>query len=154
MISDDSKCNQMNSDDSGCDQMKSNEINCNQLSPYSKSNTNTKSMMVSAGARAREGDTIITDEEAFSIQKDHDEIFSAMEDAGFEMSNGMMKNATDLYDKYGKEAMLGAIEKCIGCTGNKLRYLQKILENRDVPKLSGNCMSHEETAELEKNMFW
>ena len=40
----------------------------------------------------------------------------------------------DLYSVHGKDVLLKAIDECAGATGNKLRYLVKILSNLGKPK--------------------
>lgn len=67
-------------------------------------------------------------QEMIAIQREHDEIFDAMENAGFEMNNTTMTKAIDLYASYGKEAMIVAIDDCAEHGAKTLAYLRKVLE--------------------------
>ena len=90
----------------------------------------TKTKTNNAGAGAREDhETFISPEESFKIQRDHQTIMNKMEYVGFEMNSAVVDSVIDLYAVHGLDAVLKALDECVGVKGNKLRYLRKVIEN-------------------------
>lgn len=85
-------------------------------------------------------DSLETDEALIAIQADHEEIFNAMEYAGFDLDNATMDMVVGLYAQYGKEKMLKAVNACVENSVKKIVYMRGVLES----------MSKEEQAQSEK----
>ena len=66
-------------------------------------------------------------EEDMKTQADHDEILDKMRYVGFSMSVAEMDKVIALYADYGKDAVLTALDECVGAT-NKMRYLEAVLK--------------------------
>jgi len=104
-----------------------------------KNKSKNKSTM-KENARAREDSSppsttsFIPDDEAEKLANDHNEIFDKMRYCGFTLNQKVMDDAVALYAEHGKGVLLSAIEECAGASGNKMRYLSKILQNLGKPK--------------------
>ena len=46
------------------------------------------------------------------------------------MSDTLMSIVVDLYEEFGKEALLNAIRASVGASGNKLSYLKAVLNKK------------------------
>ena len=57
------------------------------------------------------------------------EIIAKMEDVGIEITTASIDRVMDMVSDHGKEAVMYALDECVGVTGNKLRYMQKVVEN-------------------------
>lgn len=73
----------------------------------------------------------IDDQELEQIRADHEEIFNAMEYAGFDMDAATLDKVIDLYATYGKEKVLSAIDACVENSVKKFVYLRGVLESRE-----------------------
>ena len=114
LITDDNKCNQMITDDSKGKQKISDDNICfmRRSAPNTNTNTNTN--------------TYIEDEDAVSIQNDHNEILDAAEWIGLPASQQNIKNLIDLYAECGKEAVLYAISQAGKYNKVSIAYIEKV----------------------------
>ena len=76
----------------------------------------------------RNSDSLIGDDEAKTIQADHDRILNAAEDAGFINSNSVRASLLKLYAEHGLEKMLAAFESCVKHGAPNLAYLEACLK--------------------------
>lgn len=72
----------------------------------------------------------ITEDEAGDIQKDHDRILDAAEDAGFKMSNDVRSALIALYAEYGLDKMLNGFKECSEHSASTLAYLRAVLKGK------------------------
>jgi hypothetical protein len=99
-------CNQMISDDIKCPR---NPIQSNTIT---RTTTSTES---NAGCR---------DEDLIQIQKDHNDILNAAQDAGFPQNQATFDKLIDLYADYGKDIVLAGISACVDQSNTKPTYLK------------------------------
>ncbi|MBQ9251596.1 MAG: hypothetical protein IJ188_03050 [Clostridia bacterium] len=95
---------------------------------------NKKTMTNSAPAREASPPPFLPDGEAEQIAGDHNAIFDRMKYCGFVLNSKIMDDAVQLYTEYGLETMLNAIDECAGASGDKMRYLRKVLKNAGMPR--------------------
>lgn len=119
-----------------CNQMISDDINGNQ--PES---SETKSPRIRNRIRIRnndnrnrysEGDN--DDDDFIRIQKEHDEVISAAENAGFINAESVRAKLVELYAEHGKEKMIAAIESCVEHGAPKIAYLKAVLSGKPKKK--------------------
>lgn len=72
--------------------------------------------------------SFIADDEASGIQHDHDQVFTAAEDAGFKMSNTVRARLITLYADHGLEKMLVGFNECATHGAPTLAYLEAVLK--------------------------
>ena len=105
----------------------------------------------------------ITEDEAGDIQKDHDRILDAAEDAGFKMSNDVRSALIALYAEYGLDKMLNGFKECSEHSASTLAYLRAVLKGKpkqtkpkviaqDFQQRDYSGVDAELKAELEKEM--
>ena len=101
-----------------CKQMISNDSKCprNPIQSESLSNPNPYP------------NPMIDDDEAASVQHEHDRIFTAAEDAGFKMSNTVRARLIALYADYGLDKMLAGFMECANHGAMTLAYLEAVLK--------------------------
>lgn len=75
-----------------------------------------------------ESESFMRDDEAKKIQKEHDRILDAAEDAGFKVSNSARAQLLRLYADYGLEKMLSGFESCVKHGATNLAYLEACLK--------------------------
>ena len=84
--------------------------------------------------KSKEPPGFILDEEAISIQKDHDRVLNAAEDAGFKMSNDVRANLINLYAECGLQKMLDGFKSCSEYGVSTLAYLRAVLKGEPKKK--------------------
>lgn len=70
----------------------------------------------------------ISDEEAFAIQREHDQILEAAKNAGFKGSPSENADLLRIYAEYGKDKMLEGINACVEHSAPNLAYLRAVLK--------------------------
>ncbi|MBP5462910.1 MAG: hypothetical protein J6Y20_12420 [Lachnospiraceae bacterium] len=114
-ISDDNNGYQMISDDIRCHRYSNNDIRNNDIR-----NTNTN--------------TDLTHEDAVAIIREHDQVISAAENAGFKMSETVRSMLIDLYSEHGLSKMLEAIKACAVHGVFTVAYLRGVLNGEPKKK--------------------
>jgi hypothetical protein len=71
---------------------------------------------------------LLSDDDAFDIQHEHDRVFLAAEDSGFKMSNTVRTRLIALYADYGLEKMLAGFMECATHGVPTLAYLEAVLK--------------------------
>lgn len=114
------------SPDSNCNQLQSIEINCNQL----KSNDSKcpRNPIQSESLSESLSESELPDDVAHQIQKDHDRILNAAEDAGFHMSNDVRASLIALYAEHGLQNVLDGMKSCVKHGAVNLAYLEGCLK--------------------------
>ncbi len=74
-------------------------------------------------------------DDAQAIQKDHDRILDAAEDAGFKMSNDVRATLIALYAENGPNKMLEALRSCVDHGAPNLAYLKAVLKGENKKKV-------------------
>ena len=115
------KHQQMLANDSNCKQTKANESNC----PNKNKNIEKEQELESE---------FISDSDAVQIQKDHDRVLTAAEDAGFKMSNDVRASLIALYADSGLEKVLEGIKSCSEHGAVNLAYLRACMNGNPKPK--------------------
>ena len=72
--------------------------------------------------------SFMDDNEAAEIQREHDRVFTAAEDAGFKMSNTVRARLIALYADHGLEKMLAGFNECATHGAPTLAYLEAVLK--------------------------
>lgn len=72
--------------------------------------------------------SFIGDDEAAKIQREHDRIYLAAEDAGFQMSNTVRAMLVNLYAEHGLDKMLSGFNECVSHGATNLAYLEAVLK--------------------------
>lgn len=80
----------------------------------------------------KEKDLFIDDDNARAIQKDHDRILDAADDAGFKISNSVRAALIRLYAENGLQKVLDGIASCVKHGAPNLAYLEACM--KDKPK--------------------
>ena len=75
---------------------------------------------------------LLADDDASEIQRDHDRVLDAAEDAGFKMTNNVRASLIALYADNGLEKVLAGIRSCSEHGATTLAYLRACL--KDEPK--------------------
>ena len=112
----DNICNQLISDDSKCPR------NPIQSNPNPNPNPYPNPMM--------------EDDEAVKIQKDHNRILDAAQDAGFKSSPAERAGLLNLYAVHGLEKMISGIGECVKHSAPNLAYLEAVLKGSPKKKSS------------------
>lgn len=73
-------------------------------------------------------ESIIADDDAAAIQKEHNRVLDAAEDAGFKMSNAVRAGLLNLYAEHGVEKMLDGLASCTKHGAPTLAYLEAVLK--------------------------
>lgn len=74
--------------------------------------------------------SFLDDDEAAGIQREHDLVFTAAEDAGFKMSNTVRASLIRLYSEHGLEKLLSGINECVTHGAVNLAYLEAVLKGK------------------------
>ena len=74
-------------------------------------------------------------DDAQEIQKDHDRILDAAEDAGFKMSNDVRASLIALYADNGLTKLLDALKSCVDHGAPNLAYLKAVLKGESKKKI-------------------
>ena len=91
--------------------------------------TSTNVEVVQTIPKSEEPDKgFMLDDEAVSIQKDHNRVLDAAEDAGFKMSNNVRANLINLYAEHGLQKMLDGLTSCSEHSAPTLAYLRAVLK--------------------------
>ena len=117
------KSQQMISNDNKCQQMISNADNKNK-----NKNKNIDKEQES------ESESYISDADAADIQRDHDRVLTAAEDAGFKMSNDVRASLIALYAEFGLSKMLDGYKSCVDHAAANLAYLKAVLSGKPKEK--------------------
>ena len=95
----------------------------------------------------------IADDAAAGIQKDHDRILDAAQDAGFKGSNSERAGLLNLYAEYGLEKVLAGINECMTHSAPNLAYLTAVLKGTPkITKKAGNYEQRDYAGEQEQAM--
>ena len=70
----------------------------------------------------------ISDEEAFAIQREHDQLLEAAKNAGFKGSPSENADLLRIYAEYGLDKMLEGINACVEHSAPNLAYLRAVLK--------------------------
>lgn len=139
-----------------CSQPKPTEANRSQVEPNaaSISKSLSKSLSVSKSLSKKDDDDengnargdgvsdffpqpFMTDDDATTIQQDHDAILDAAENAGFPQNQATFDLLIRLYAEHGTDAVLFGIEQCVKQGKSKPSYLEAVIRNRGKPKPTG-----------------
>ena len=74
--------------------------------------------------------SFMNDDEARAIQRDHDRLYDAAEDAGFRMSNSLRASLIRLYTENGMDKVLSAMDECVRHGASNLAYLEAVLKGK------------------------
>lgn len=85
--------------------------------------------------------SFLADDEAHEIQKDHDRILDAAEDAGFAKSNSVRAGLLNLYAEYGLEKVMNGIASCVEHDAPNLAYLRACMSDRPKPTKKVNAQN-------------
>ena len=77
---------------------------------------------------SKEKESFLSEDDAAGIQKDHDRILDAAQDAGFKGSNSERAGLLNLYAEYGLEKVLAGINECMTHSAPNLAYLGAVLK--------------------------
>jgi hypothetical protein len=125
---------QKNAGDNKKDQMISSDIKSNQLiSNDDNKNKNQNKRKIKE--QESESDSFMDADDAQEIQKDHDRILDAAEDAGFKMSNDVRASLIALYADNGLTKMLDALKSCVDHGAPNLAYLKAVLKGESKKKI-------------------
>lgn len=75
-------------------------------------------------------ESFLDDDEARAIQRDHDRLYDAAEDAGFKMSNSLRASLIRLYTENGMDKVLSAMDECVRHGAPNLAYLEAVLKGK------------------------
>ena len=75
-------------------------------------------------------ESMIADDDAREIQKDHNRLLDAAEDAGFKMSNDVRATLIALYADHGLAKVLGGLKSCVEHGAPNLAYLKAVLKGK------------------------
>ena len=91
-----------------------------------------------------EKESFLDDDEAAEIQRDHDRVLAAAEDAGFQMNNYVRAELISLYAENG-EKVLEAIKACPEHGASNLAYLRGVLKGEPrKPKTAVTAQTYEQ----------
>ena len=154
----DINCNQMISDDINGNQETESEIKNHRIRNRIR---NTLSDNRIRNRSADDDDNqMIGDGTANEIQRDHDRVLNAAEDAGFKMSNNVRAAMIALYAEHGLEKVLEGLQSCTDHGATTLAYLKAVLkgEPRAEPKKEKDFeqrdYSGEQDAAMERMIAW
>lgn len=85
--------------------------------------------------KEQESESFMDADDAQAIQKDHDRILDAAEDAGFKMSNDVRATLIALYADNGLNKMLEALRSCVDHGAPNLAYLKAVLKGENKKKV-------------------
>ena len=125
------KQNQTEPDESKQNQMKPNETKENQSEP----NESQKEKKGNEIKRNEMKSSFMDADDAQEIQKDHDRILDAAEDAGFKMSNDVRASLIALYADNGLTKLLDALKSCVDHGAPNLAYLKAVLKGESKKKI-------------------
>jgi hypothetical protein len=74
--------------------------------------------------------SFLDDDDARLIQKDHDRVLNAAEDAGFSNSNSVRAALLNLYAENGLDKVLAGIASCVEHGATNLAYLKACMKDR------------------------
>lgn len=89
-----------------------------------------------------------SDEELIKQQQENNEVFEAMEKAGFKLSTSVMDKVSGFIADYGKDAVIRAVNECDEHSALSIAYMRKVLENK------GNKSKQKGDDGLEKYEGW
>ena len=118
--------------ESNCNQLKSDESKCYRNPIQSESESESESSSESNG--------FMDDDDARQIQKDHDRVLNAAEDAGFKMSNDVRANLINLYEEHGLQKTLDGLKACSEHGALNLAYLRAVLKGEKKPAKTGRVL--------------
>lgn len=75
-------------------------------------------------------ETALSDDDSAVILRDHDEVISAAENAGFPRNDATRAKLVDLYSQYGLEKMLVGIGECVNYGVSTIAYLSAVLAGK------------------------
>lgn len=78
--------------------------------------------------------SFLGDDEADTIQGNHDRVLDAAEDAGFKMSNTVRAALISLYSEHGLDKMLAGFNECVRHGAVNLAYLEAVLKGKSKTK--------------------
>lgn len=122
-------------DDINCNQLLSDDINGNQQETDDNKNHRIRIRIRNTLSDNRirntreddDDDQMISDSSAAEIQKDHDRVLDAAEDAGMKMSNNVRAALIALYAEHGLEKVLEGLRSCSDHGAPNLAYLRAVL---------------------------
>ena len=117
---------QNNSQSTGEQQASNRQVTGNQQQ-YNNNNNNNNGKR-EKGNNDLLPEPLITDDDAKQIQKDHDRVLNAAEDAGFKMTNDVRANLINLYAEHGLQKMLDGFKACSEHGALNLAYLRAVLK--------------------------
>ena len=98
----------------------------------------------------------ITEDEAGDIQKDHNRILDAAEDAGFKMSNDVRSSLIALYTEYGLDKILNGFKECSEHGASTLAYLRAVLKGKSKqtkPKVNAQDFEQRDYSGVQDDMM-
>ena len=128
--SSENSCKQLHADESNGMQTDADASEChrirNRIRNRNSISDNRESVSVSD---ARE----LSDADAKEIQKEHDRILDAAEDAGFKMGNSVRAALIRLYSEHGLQKVLDGIDSCVKHGAPNLAYLEACMKDKPKP---------------------
>ena len=74
--------------------------------------------------------SFIEDDAAAAVQREHDRVYLAAEDAGFKMSNTVRARLVNLYAEHGLDKMIAGFNECATHGAPNLAYLEAVLNGK------------------------
>lgn len=143
-------------------QMISNDIKSNQM--ISNDDIKNKNKNKSKNQNKESESEFILTAEAADIQREHDQVLEAAQNAGFKSSPAERAGLLNLYAEHGLEKMLSGINECVTHSAPNLAYLGAVLKGtpkkkdaRDVHGYEQRDYSGEQEKAIERMMdpeFW
>ena len=109
-------------------QMKSNDIKCNQMISSDDNKNKNKNKNKSKNQNKESESEFILTAEAADIQREHDQVLEAAQNAGFKSSPAERAGLLNLYAEHGLEKMLSGINECVTHAAPNLAYLTAVLK--------------------------
>ena len=125
--------------DNNCNQPISNDINCNQEQSDDSKSPRIRNRIRNTISDNRNRESREDDDDLHRVQRDHDKVMTAAEDAGFKMSNDVRAALIALYADHGVDKILDALKSCVEHGATNLAYLKAVLSGK--PKKAGDAKS-------------
>lgn len=112
---------------------------CNQLLSTDNKSPRIRIRNTYNDIRISETEEGAADDEAHAIQRDHDRVLDAAEDAGFKVSNSVRAALIRLYAEHGLEKVLAGISSCVKHGAPTLAYLEACMKDTPKQKKANVC---------------
>lgn len=123
-------------------QMKSNDIKSDQM--ISNDDIKNKNKNKSKNQNKESESEFILTAEAADIQREHDQVLEAAQNAGFKSSPAERAGLLNLYAEHGLEKMLSGINECVTHSAPNLAYLGAVLKGTPKKKNARDVHGYEQ----------